>query len=317
MITLRLSTLVPVLVFVSAGLFAAAAVSPFDPLVGYLGSRYETTSEADKTVLAETLGFGDAWYQHYGHWIRALCGGELGTSRSYRQPVAQVLTDRLPWTMLLVTVGMSVAVVVAVTVGVWTGIRRGGVVDRATAAACVAVQGLPPFVLSLAAIAVFAVGLGWLPPAGSTDAGTDADVEQVTRHLLLPATVLAISQLPWLLLAVRESVSTNRGEDFVAGAVARGIDAKTVTRCHIVPVSLAPFVTILGVRLPEIVVGAVLVEEVFAWPGIAGAFTRSAQDLDMPLLAVLTVGATAAVMLGSLLADIACVLLDPRVRADG
>lgn len=137
------------------------------------------------------------------------------------------------------------------------------------------------------------------------------------RHLLLPATVLAVSQLPWLLLAVRESVSANRGEDYVAGALVRGVDPRTITRRHIVPTSLAPFVTIIGVRLPEVVVGAVLVEEIFSWPGVAGALVQSARDLDMPLLAVLTVGATLVVLVGSLAADVCYVLLDPRVRADG
>ncbi|MEU8900391.1 ABC transporter permease [Nocardia sp. NPDC048505] len=317
MVGRRLLAVPPVLALVSLGLFAAAAASPFDPLVGYLGDRYVTTSRADRDLLASRLGMDLPWYELYGRWVRGLFSGDLGISRTYGQPVSQVLAERLPWTILLVAVGMTAAVLLALAAGVWAGMRRGGPIDRLLAAACVAVQGLPPFVLSLGAIGVFAVGLGWLPPAGATDAGVDPGLAQVARHLILPAVVLALSQLPWLLLAVRESVSDNRGEDFVAGAAARGIDTATIVRRHILPTSLAPFVTILGVRLPEIVVGAVLVEEIFSWPGIAGAFVRSATDLDLPLLALLTIGATGAVLLGSLLADIACAALDPRVRTDG
>ncbi|MEV0248711.1 ABC transporter permease [Nocardia sp. NPDC050712] len=317
MIGRRLLTVLPVLALVSLGLFAAAAASPFDPLVGYLGDRYVTTSRADRDLIAGQLGMDVPWYDLYGRWVHGLVSGDLGISRTYGQPVSQVLAERLPWTILLVGVGMTAAILLALGAGVWSGMHRGGRIDRLIAAACVAVQGLPPFVLSLSAIGIFAVGLGWLPPAGATDAGVEPSLAQVTRHLVLPAVVLAISQLPWLLLAVRESVSANRGEDFVAGAAARGIDTPTIVRRHILPTSLGPFVTILGVRLPEIVVGAVLVEEIFSWPGIAGAFVRSATDLDMPLLALLTVGATGAVLLGSLLADIACAVLDPRVRADG
>ncbi|MFC9894629.1 ABC transporter permease [Nocardia sp. NPDC127579] len=317
MVRRRLLAVVPVLGVVSLGLFAAAAASPFDPLVGYLGDRYVTTSRADRELIAGQLGVDVPWYELYGRWVRGLFSGDLGASRTYGQPVGQVLAERVPWTVLLVGVGVTTAILVALGAGVWSGMRRGGSIDRAVTAACVVVQGLPPFVLSLGAIGIFAVGLGWLPPAGATDAGAEPGIVQVARHLVLPAAVLAVSQLPWLLLAVRESVSANRGEDFVAGAVARGIDDTTIVRRHIVPASLGPFVTILGVRLPEIVVGAVLVEEIFSWPGIAGAFVRSATDLDMPLLAVLTVGATGAVLVGSLLADIACAALDPRVRADG
>jgi peptide/nickel transport system permease protein len=317
MVGWRLVALIPVLAAVSAALFAAAAVSPFDPLVGYLGARYETTSAADRALLADQLGLDASWYQLYGRWIGDLLGGDLGVSRGFAQPVSTLLTQRIPWTMLLVVVAMSVAIAVALGAGVWAGMHRGGVLDRLITASCVVMQGLPPFVVSLAAIGVFAVGLGWLPPAGLTDAGAEVGFGQVARHLVLPAAALAVSQVPWLLLAVRESVSGNRGEDFVVGAATRGIDAATITRDHILPTSLAPFVTILGARLPEVVVGAVLVEEIFSWPGIAGAFVQSAKDLDMALLAVLTVGTTCAVMLGSLLADVAVVLLDPRVRADG
>ncbi|WP_321575519.1 ABC transporter permease [Oerskovia douganii] len=179
------------------------------------------------------------------------------------------------------------------------------------------VQGLPPFVLSLAAIAVFALTLGWLPAAGLSDAGSDPTAGGVLRHLVLPVVVLAISQVPWLLLAVRESVVTSKGEDFVAGAVSRGVPTQVVTRRHIVPTSLAPFVNVVGVRLPELVVGAVLVEEVFSWPGVAGAIVTSARDLDMALLAFLTIGTTLVVMIGSLLADVVVALVDPRVSTDG
>ncbi|MFC6013780.1 ABC transporter permease [Nocardia lasii] len=317
MIGWRLVAVLPVVVAVSALLFAAAAISPFDPLVGYLGSRYETTSSADRTLLSNQLGLDASWYQLYGRWVGDLFSGDLGVSRGFSQPVSTVLAQRIPWTVLLVAVGMGTAIVVALAAGVWAGMRRGGVVDRVVTALCVAMQGLPPFVVSLGAIALFAVGLGWLPPAGLTDAGAEVGFGQVARHLVLPAAALAVSQVPWLLLAVRESVSGNRGEDFVVGAATRGIDSTTITRKHILPSSLAPFVTILGARLPEVVVGAVLVEEIFSWPGIAGAFVQSAKDLDMALLAILTVGTTGAVLLGSLLADVAVVLLDPRVRADG
>ncbi|OZE24348.1 ABC transporter permease [Rhodococcus sp. 05-2254-6] len=317
MVRRRLMLLVPVCGVVSLVLFAAAAVSPFDPLVGYLGNRYTTTTEADKASMTVALGLDRPWFVAYWQWLQGVVTGDLGQSRSYGQPVSQVLAERIPWTMLLAGVALSAAIAIAFTVGIASGIRAGGRLDRFVAAACVTVQGVPPFVLSLAAIAVFALGLGWLPVAGLSDGGSDPTLGGVLRHLLLPASVLALSQVPWLLLSVRESIASARGEDFVAGAVARGIPTAQITRRHIVPAALAPFVNVVGVRLPELVVGAVLVEEIFGWPGVAGAVVQSARDLDMPLLAVLTLGTTVAVMLGSLLADVLVVRLDPRVPADG
>ncbi|MFD6093710.1 ABC transporter permease [Oerskovia sp. NPDC060338] len=317
MVGRRLFFIVPVTAAVSAGLFAAAKYSPFDPLVGYLGTRYMTTSDADKAIISEQLGFDRPWYSTYWGWVQDLFGGDLGLSRSFNQPVAQVIGERLPWTLLLAGTALALAVVVALALGIAAGVRSGGILDRGVTALCVVVQGLPPFVMSLAAIAVFALALGWLPAAGLTDGGADPTVGGVLRHLVLPVVVLAISQVPWLLLAVRESVVTSKGEDFVAGAVSRGIPTPTITRRHIVPTSLAPFVNIVGVRLPELVVGAVLVEEVFSWPGVAGAIVTSARDLDMALLAFLTIGTTVVVMVGSLLADVVVALMDPRVSPDG
>ncbi|MFE7419979.1 ABC transporter permease [Rhodococcus sp. NPDC057529] len=317
MVERRLLFVVPILTVVSAAVFAAAALSPFDPLVSYLGTRYMSTNEADKAAIADQLGFTQPWYQTYGNWVHGMLTGDLGISRSFHQPVAQVIAERMPWTLLLVGVALLVAVAVSLLLGVWAGMHRGSVIDKLISTVCIVVQGLPPFVLALAAIAILALGAGWFPVAGLTDGGSDPTVGQVVRHLALPATVLAVSQMPWLLLAVRESIARTRREDFVAGACARGIDIHTITRRHILPTSLAPFVTIIGVRLPEIIVGAVLVEEVFSWPGIAGALVESARNLDMALLALLTIGTVLAVMLGNLLADIAYALLDPRVSTDG
>ncbi|MGY1750163.1 ABC transporter permease [Modestobacter sp. SYSU DS0511] len=313
----RLLFVLPVLAVVSGGVFALAAASPFDPLVGYLGDRYLTASEEAQARIAEELGTGRPWWQQYADWVGGLLTGDLGTSRSFGQPVGEVLAERLPWTLLLVTVALGLAVVAALVLGTWSAARRGGWVDRVVTPVCLLLQAVPPFVVALGAVALFAIGLSWLPVAGLTDAGAELSAGQVARHLVLPATVLAASQLPWLLLNVRQSVLAALADDAVVAARARGLAEPTVVVRHALPTALLPFVTLLGARLPELVVGAVLVEEVFSWPGVAQAVVTSAVQLDFPLLAVLTLLTTAAVLLGSLLADAAYVLLDPRVAADG
>ncbi|MCA1005583.1 ABC transporter permease [Rhodococcus hoagii] len=313
----RAAFAVPLLIVVSAALFALASRSPFDPLAGYLGDRYMTTSDADRARLADELGLHDPWWATYGHWVSGLFSGDLGVSRSFGQPVAAVIGERLPWTLLLTCLGMGLAVVVSFVLGVWSGARPGGLLDRVVAPLASVVQATPPFVLSLGAVAIFALSLGWLPVAGLTDAGADPTFGQVAEHLVLPVTVLAVSQVPWLAMSVRQSVRDAIGSDAVRGARARGIPERTILLRHVVPVALGPFVTVIGLRLPEIIVGAAIVEEVFSWPGIAGAVVTSARELDFPLLAALTVGTTLIVLIGSLLADVTLTLLDPRVSADG
>ena len=139
---------------------------------------------------------------------------------------------------------------------------------------------------------------------------------QVLRHMIRPVTATALSQLPWLALSLRASTREALASDAVRGALLRGLSERTVVRRHVMPAALAPFIAVLGTRLPEVIVGAVLVETVFSWPGLAAAVVSSAQALDFALLAALTVLTTAAVLAGSLVADLLYVWIDPRVSAD-
>lgn len=316
MITRRALFTVPLTAAVSLVLFALASRSPFDPLAGYLGDRYLTMSTADKQRVATELGLDTPWWQQWAAWASRAITGDLGYSRTYAQPISTVLAERGPWTLLLSGTALTAAIVIALAAGMWAGLRPGGVLDRALAAAATVVQAVPPFVLSLVAVTVFAVSLRWFPVAGLTDPGADPTFGQVTRRLALPAAVLTASLLPWLLLSLRQSVRAAAESDFVLGARARGIPEPVVVRRHILPVALGPFTTIIGLRLPELLVGAAIVEEVFSWPGLAGSVVTAARELDFPLLAALTIGTTWLVLAGSLFADIAHALLDPRVATD-
>ena len=317
MVVRRLAFAVPVLVLVALAVFLLGAASPFGPIYQYYGVGIFTASDADVARVRETLNLDAPVLVQFGQWFGGLVTGDLGTSRSMRQPVVEVLAERVPWSLLLAGTGLVLAVLLALTLGVLTAWRQGGWLDRAVTAGAHALEGLPSFVLALVAIAAVALGLGWLPAGGLTDSGADATFGQVIRHLVLPAVVLGVSQAPWLVLHLRASLLTALAEDHVTGARSRGLAEHTVVLRHALPTALLPMVTLLGARLPELVTGAVLVEAVFSWPGIASAVVSAALDLDFPLLAAITLLTTAAVLMGALLADVAVALLDPRVRADG
>jgi peptide/nickel transport system permease protein len=317
MVARRLAFAVPVLVLVALAVFLLGAASPFDPIYQYYGVGIFTASQAQLDAVRETLNLDVPVLVQFGQWLGGLVTGDLGISRSLRQPVTEVLAQRVPWSLLLAGTGLLLAVLLALVLGVLTAWRQGGWLDRAVTATAHALEGLPSFVLALVAIAVVALGLGWLPAGGLTDAGADPTVGQVARHLVLPAVVLGVSQAPWLVLHLRSSLLAALSEDHVTGARARGLAEHVVVLRHGLPTALLPLVNLLGARLPELVTGAVLVEAVFSWPGIASATVSAALDVDFPLLAAVTLLTTVAVLLGALLADIAVALLDPRVRADG
>lgn len=228
----RLGFAVPVLVIVAVGVFLLAAASPFDPIYQYYGLDVFTATDADIAATRALLGLDDGVVEQLGRWLSGVLSGDLGTSRSFRQPVEQVIAERLPWTLLLVTVGLLVAVALALVAGTLAAWRQGGAFDRAVSALGHAMEGIPPFVLALGAIAVFALGVGWFPVAGLTDAGAPASIGQVARHLVLPVLVLGVSQTPWLVLHVRGSLLGALGEDHVAGARARGLPERVVVLRH-------------------------------------------------------------------------------------
>lgn len=313
----RLAFAVPVFAVVSFGVFLLAAASPFDPLDQYYGVRMADASEADLARVRDRLGVDDSVFVQFGRWVSGVFTGDLGVSRSFGQPVGTVLAERLPWTILLCATGLLCAVAIAVLLGVLAAWRQGGWADRLITAIGHALEGIPPFVLALLGVAVFSLALGWLPVAGLTDAGAGLSAGQVLRHLALPALVLGISQSPWLMLHLRQSMLSALADDHVVGARARGLGERRVVLRHALPTALLPLITLIGVRVPELVTGAVLVEEVFSWPGVAAAVVQAALAVDFPLLAMLTVLAAAATLLGSLFADVTTALLDPRVATDG
>lgn len=306
--------LLPLLVaVVTLVMFALAQRTPFDPVLAALGERALTmdgpTLEAMRARVSE-VGAVQQWAAWWGNALQ----GDLGVSSSQRLPVATVIGQRLPWTLGLMSVALVLAVLGGVVLGGLAGTRPVSWADRLVGGGLLGVQSAPPFWLGLVAVWVFAVWLGWLPTGGATSPETDVvEAADVLRHAVLPVLVLALSQLPWFGLVVRDATRDALAGLPVRAAWARGIPRARLLRHHAVRPALLPLVTVLGVRVPELITGAVLVETVFSWPGVASATVDSALRLDFPLLAALTVLTTVIVVLGNLAADVAYRVIDPRV----
>lgn len=316
MVSRRVAFLVPLLLLVTLGIFALATVSPYDPLDAYLGGLAGGMTHAQQASLAATLHLDMPWYAAWWEWIKGIFSGDPGTSRAYQQPVMQVMHQRLPWTLLLGLTGLFISVFLAFLLGVRAGLHPNGWVDRAISVLATILQTIPPFVLALAALSIFALYLNWLPTGGLTWPGQETTLTSTIVHLILPGIVLGITQLPWLILSLRESILDVLASDAIRGARVRGIPYSRIISHHVIPTALPPFIALVGSRLPELVAGSVLVEAIFAWPGLGSALVRSAQSLDFPLLTFLTVAITVLVLAGNLLSDVLFVILDPRVDAD-
>lgn len=309
---------VPVLLAVTFGVFAVAAASPFDPVKAYAGTAGLTASQDNLDQLRANLGVDQPLVSRWWHWLGSAVTGDLGDSSVMRQPVADVIAERIGWSALLAGAAFAVAIVLGTALGVLAARRQGGWLDRSVTSAAYTLEAAPAFWLGLLAIWFFALKLGVLPAGGLTDTASDTvTFGQVASHLVLPALVLGVSQLPWFFLYVRQGVADALDEDPVRGARARGLNERTVLLGHALRSGMLPMLTLIGSRVPELITGALLVESVFSWPGIAAATVQAATSVDFPLLAALTVLATAAVLLGNLLSDLLYGLADPRVGFDG
>ncbi|WP_371657140.1 MULTISPECIES: ABC transporter permease [unclassified Streptomyces] len=308
----------PVLLVVTFGVFAVAAASPFDPVKAYAGSAGLTASQENLDQLRANLGADQPLVTRWWDWLTAALTGDLGDSSVLRQPVADVIGERLGWSVLLAATAFLVAIVLGTGLGVLAGRRPGGWLDRCVSSLAYTLEAAPAFWLGLLAIWFFALKLDVLPAGGLTDTASDTvTFGQVASHLVLPAAVLGVSQLPWFYLYVRQGVADALEEDPVRGARARGLSERTVLLGHALRSGMLPMLTLVGSRVPELITGALLVETVFSWPGIAAATVQAATSVDFPLLAALTVLATAAVLLGNLLSDLLYGIADPRVGFDG
>ncbi|MFG3259640.1 ABC transporter permease [Streptomyces sp. NPDC048172] len=317
MVGRRLLAAVPVLAAVTFGVFAVAAASPFDPVQQYAGSAGLNASQETLEQLRRNLGVDGPFPERWWHWVTHALSGDLGNSTALRQPVSQVIAERLGWSVVLCAAGFLFAVVVGTALGVAAARRRGGLLDRAVTSVSYALEAAPPFWIGLLGIWFFAVQLDVLPAGGLTDSGSDTvTAGALLRHLPLPALVLGISQIPWFLLYVRQGVGDALEEDAVRGARSRGLAERTVLLGHALRSGLLPVLTLIGSRVPELITGALLVETVFSWPGIASATVEAATSTDFPLLAALTTLATVAVLLGNLLSDLLYGLADPRVAME-
>ncbi|MBB2912984.1 peptide/nickel transport system permease protein [Streptosporangium becharense] len=314
----RLAFAVPLLIAVTAGMFALAKASPFDPVRQYLGDRATVTDPEVVERIRANWGLDRPVLEQYATWVGNLFRGDLGDSRSLHLPVTQVIAERLPWTLLATSAAIVLMLAGSLLVGTLAAWREGSWADRLITGGAFANEAAPVFWLGLLAVWVFSVQFGWLPAGGLTSAGSSTvEAGDVAAHMILPVTVLAVSQSSWLVLYVRESVIGTLREDFVVGARARGLRERTVVVRHALRSALLPFLTLLGARVPELVTGAILVETVFSWPGVASASVQAALAVDFPLLAALTLLGTLAVVCGNLLADVAYTVADPRVRTLG
>jgi peptide/nickel transport system permease protein len=258
--------------------------------------------------------------EQYVRWIGNAARGELGWSFSRHAPVAQVLGQALPYTLLLMGVGLVLAFSIGIAFGAWQAARRGSRLERTLDTLALMLYAVPDFWLALMVLASFAYWIPIFPSGGAVDPvmydylGNWGQFVDRLSHLVLPAVTLAALSAAAIARYQRAAMLEILPMDFVRTARAKGLPERRVLMRHALRNALLPVVTLIGLSLPALLGGALFVERVFSWPGMGQLALGAIGSRDYPLVTASVVISGALVAIGSLLADVLSALVDPRVR---
>ena len=296
--------------------FALVSLAPGDAATRLADPRI---SSAVRERWRRDFGLDRPLPARYASWLGSVLTGDLGTSWFYRQKVTDVLGDVLPNTLLITSLGLALEVGGGIALALVQLRRPHGRGDRAITFATLTAYAMPTFGVALALIALLSYRVPLFPPshmhslAGETAHGW-ARFTDLAAHLVLPVAAIGITGVGAVARYLRGSLLDERTEHYVLAARARGCSARRAMVAHALPNALLPLITMVGMSLPFLVSGSLIVEVVFSWPGMGQAMYTAALGRDLPLLLGGTIVATAAVVVGNLLADLAYAAADPRVR---
>jgi len=297
----RLLLTIPVLLGVATLVFALLHLVPGDPAQVMLG---ESAAASDVDALRTKLGLDRPLPAQYTQFIRGIVQGDFGTSFRYGTPVFQEIAQRLPNTLQLALAAMSVAILLAVPLGILGALYRGRAIDQAAMTVSLVGISMPNFWLGPLLAIVFAVSLGWLPVSGMGD----------WRHLVLPAVTLGAALAAILARMTRASLIEELRELYVLAARARGLSQTRAVLRHALRNSLIPVVTILGLQFGAVLTGTIITETIFSWPGIGRLLIQAINFRDYPLVQGCILFIATTYVLVNLLVDLTYGYLDPRIR---
>ncbi|TVP69716.1 MAG: ABC transporter permease [Nitriliruptor sp.] len=295
---------------VSIVVFALIHLVPGDPVRTALGTRFD---QELYEALITRAGLDQPLLLQYWNWLTSALTGDLGVSFRTGQPVTSALVQRLPATMLLAFAALLVGLLIALPAGILSAVRQGRPVDYAASGFSQIGVSVPDFWFGLLLILVFARTLGWLPPSGYVSP-LDDPVEAI-RRLILPATTAGVVTGAILTRFVRSSVLEAMGAEHVRLARAKGMPERYVLRHHVLRNAWIPVVTITGLQLATLLGGIVVVEVVFAWPGIGRLALDAVVRRDYPMLQGAVLLIATGFLLINLLVDLLYARLDPRITA--
>ena len=284
------------------------AGSPIDMMTG------PKVTESMKAMRAAAWGLDQPIWKQYLGWLAEILQGNLGYSYKTYQPVAEMIGSHIGPTLLLMGSSLVLGLLIAIPAGIYSAVHRYQKRDYAMVTTSFVFSSVPSFFMALLLIYLFTVRLGWLPSSGMTTPGLEGSVADVLRHMVMPVLVLAMGVAGSNIRYIRSAVLEILEMDYLRTARAKGIGRFRVINKHALRNALLPIVTVIGMQIPTLFGGAVIVEQVFSWPGL-GLITMSAiLGRDYPVIMGVCLLSAVVVLLANLLTDIVYALVDPTIK---
>lgn len=311
----RLLIAVPLLLGVTLLNFLLVNLAPGDPLSRMVNPELGASREQMEQWRVK-FGLDQPLPIRYLRWLNQVAHGNLGYrySANDRRPVTEVLRERIPKTLELMVAAVVIANLLGILLGVISAIRQYSLLDSFLTLTAFLGVSTPGFFIATGLIYLFAARLGWFPTSGVRDPLTSPNLIDHLRHLVLPATALAVEYVAGMMRQSRASMLEVLNQDYVLTARAKGLRERLVISRHAFRNAALPMVTLFGLYLPGLIGGATIIETIFAWPGMGSLAIDAVNGRDYNMLmAIILVGATA-ILLSNLLVDIAYAYIDPRIR---
>lgn len=319
----RLLALIPVLIIISAVIFATVQSMPGDPVDAYLGANSRVTIEKREQI-REELGLNKSGVEQYVRWAGRFVSGDLGNSFNMKKPVADVIGDYVWNTFLLNIVALVVALLISIPIGIKQAVKKHTSYDNFWTVFSLIGLSVPTFFFAL--VLIFFVGRflpGW-PISGMKDASIAAfgydnifqQIGDIGLHLILPTIVLAFGSFATFSRYVRNAMIDVINQDYIRTARSKGLKEKIVIYRHAFRNALIPLVTLLGMYIPTLFSGAVILESVFVWPGLGKILIDAITQRDNSVVLACLMFSAILMVLGNLLADILYSIVDPRIKVE-
>ena len=310
----RLLVTIPMLLVISFLVYLGLELTPGDAVSHMIDPETASQmSDEEFEALREALGLNKSFIERYGIWVVNVMQGNFGHSLSGGVKISTIVLDRLPATLELSLFALIFSTIFGCILGTISALRRGSVTDSTLTVFGMVGVSIPEFFFGLVSILIFALHFDLLPVGGRLLPSYDSYFDHIP-NIILPGLVLSMMMTAGVMRYARSAMLDSLSREFIRTARSKGLPEWRVNLIHGFRVALTPVVVLIGFRLPTLIGGSVIIEEVFQWPGIGSEFIEAVRGADYPLVMFIALLSVFAVLMASLIVDVLTALIDPRVR---